>query len=40
LRTSLLPIAAAAVATLASTSGISHDYGYLRASLLSGVPGG
>lgn len=40
LRTLLLLIAAAAVATLASTFGISHDYGYLRASLLSGVPGG
>jgi TRAP-type uncharacterized transport system substrate-binding protein len=40
LRTSLLLIAAAAIATVASTFGISHDYGYLRTALLSGAPGG
>src|SRR5215813_9016012 len=40
LRTALLLAAAGAVAMLASTFGISRDYGYLRASLLSGAPGG
>jgi TRAP-type uncharacterized transport system substrate-binding protein len=40
LRTSLLLVAAAAIATVASKFGISHDYGYLRTALLSGAPGG
>jgi len=36
----LLLTAAAAVAGFASRFGVSHDYAYLRAFLLSGVPGG
>jgi TRAP-type uncharacterized transport system substrate-binding protein len=40
LRILLLLVAAAAVATFASTFGISRDYGFLRASLLAGDPGG
>ena len=36
----LLLAAAAAVAALASRFGVSHDYSYVRASLLSGAPGG
>src|SRR3954470_16530678 len=40
LRTLLLFTAAAGAAALASTLGIAHDYGYLRATILSGVPGG
>jgi TRAP-type uncharacterized transport system substrate-binding protein len=40
LRLSLLVGAAAVVAALASRFGVSHDYGYLRASLLTGAPGG
>ena len=40
LRTLLLLAAAAAIATFASTFGISRDYGYLRASLLTGDPRG
>jgi TRAP-type uncharacterized transport system substrate-binding protein len=39
-RFTLLLSAAAAVAALASTYGITHDYRYLRAAFLSGVPGG
>ena len=39
-RASLLLIAAAAVAAVASAFGIAHDYGYLRASILTGSPGG
>lgn len=40
LRTLLLFTAAALVAALASWFGIAHDFGYLRASILSGIPGG
>ena len=40
LRLLLLVVAAAAVAAFASRFGVSHDYSYLRASLLSGAPGG
>ena len=40
LRLLLLVGAAAAVAAVASRFGVSHDYSYLRASLLSGAPGG
>jgi uncharacterized protein len=36
----LLVAAAAAVAALASSFGIAYDYGYLNASILSGVEGG
>jgi TRAP-type uncharacterized transport system substrate-binding protein len=36
----LLLAAAAVIAALASTYGIAYDYGYLRASLLAGTPGG
>ena len=36
----LLLAAAAAVAALASRFGVSHDYSYVRASLLSGAPSG
>src|SRR5215475_11604541 len=39
-RVSLLLAAAAAVAAVASAFGIAHDYGYLRASILTGSPGG
>jgi TRAP-type uncharacterized transport system substrate-binding protein len=39
-RFTLLLAAAAAVAALASTFGITYDYRYLRAVFLSGVPGG
>ena len=31
---------AAGVAAVASRFGVSHDYSYLRASLLTGTPGG
>ena len=40
LRLSLLVVVAAAVAAFASRFGVSHDYSYLRASLLTGAPGG
>ena len=40
LRLLLLVAAAAAVAALVSSLGVSHDYAHLRASLLSGAPGG
>ena len=40
LRLLLLLVAAAAVAAFVSSVGVSHDYGHLRALLLSGVPGG
>ena len=40
LRFWLLVAAAAAVAALASSLGVSHDYAHLRASLFSGAPGG
>src|SRR6516225_4474416 len=40
LRLLLLLAAAAAVAAIASSRVVSRDYAYLRASLLSGVPGG
>ena len=40
LRLLLLLAAAAAVAAVASSRVVSHDYAHLRASLLSGVPGG
>jgi hypothetical protein len=40
LRLSLLVVVAAAVAAFASRFGVSHDYSYLRASLLTGTPGG
>jgi uncharacterized protein len=40
LRLLLLVAAAAAVAALASRFGVSHDYSYLHASLLTGIPGG
>ena len=40
LRLLLLVAAAAAVAALASRFGVSHDYSYLHASLLTGAPGG
>ena len=40
LRLLLLVAAAAAVAAFASRFGVSHDYSYLRASLLTGAPGG
>jgi TRAP-type uncharacterized transport system substrate-binding protein len=36
----LFLLAAALVAALATSFGIAHDYGYLRASLLTGTPGG
>jgi TRAP-type uncharacterized transport system substrate-binding protein len=39
-RVSLLIGAAAIIAGVASAYGIARDFGYLRASLLSGVPGG
>jgi TRAP-type uncharacterized transport system substrate-binding protein len=40
LRLLLLVAVAATVAALASRFGVSHDYSYLRASLLTGNPGG
>ena len=40
LRLLLLVAAAAAVGAFASSFGVSHDYAHLRASLLSGAPGG
>jgi TRAP-type uncharacterized transport system substrate-binding protein len=40
LRLLLLVAAAAVVAAFASRFGVSHDYSYLRASLLTGSPGG
>jgi TRAP transporter TAXI family solute receptor len=36
----VLLIAAAGVAAIAAGFGIAHDYGYLRASILTGSPGG
>src|SRR6516164_8983935 len=39
-RASLLLVAAAVVAAVASAFGIAHDYGYLHASILTGSPGG
>jgi TRAP transporter TAXI family solute receptor len=39
-RVLLLIVAAIAIAALASIFGIARDYGYLRASLLTGIPGG
>jgi uncharacterized protein len=39
-RISILIVAAVVIAALASMFGIAHDYGYLRASLLTGTPGG
>lgn len=36
----LLLAGAAVIAALASAFGIAHDFGYLRASFLAGVPGG
>jgi TRAP-type uncharacterized transport system substrate-binding protein len=40
LRAVILLAAAAAIAALAGAFGIAHDYGYLRASILTGSPGG
>jgi TRAP-type uncharacterized transport system substrate-binding protein len=40
LRSFLLLVAAAAVAAFASRFGVSHDYAYVRASLLAGSPAG
>ena len=40
LRLFLLLAAAAAVAAVASRFGVSHDYAYLRAVLMTGAPGG
>jgi hypothetical protein len=40
LRISLLVLTAIAIAGLASFFGVARDYGYLRATLLSGNPGG
>jgi TRAP-type uncharacterized transport system substrate-binding protein len=40
IRTSLLLIAAAALAAVAAAFGIAHDYGYLHASILTGSRGG
>jgi TRAP-type uncharacterized transport system substrate-binding protein len=40
LRTLLLMAAAIAVAAVAASFGIAHDYGYLRATILTGSPGG
>jgi len=37
-RFSLLLVAAAAVAAVAASFGIAHDYGYLQASILTGAP--
>jgi hypothetical protein len=39
-RASLLLLAAALVAAVASAFGIARDYGYLHASILAGSPGG
>ena len=39
-RASLLLVAAAVIAAVASAFGIAHDYGYLHASILTGSPGG
>ena len=39
-RISLLLIAAAVIAGIAAAFGIARDYGYLRASILTGAPGG
>ena len=39
-RASLLLVAAAVVAAVASAFGIAHDYGYLHAPILTGSPGG
>jgi TRAP-type uncharacterized transport system substrate-binding protein len=39
-RAALLLIAAALIAGVAAEFGIARDYGYLRASILSGTPGG
>ena len=40
IRTTLLLIAAAALAAVAAAFGIAHDYGYLHASILTGSRGG
>jgi hypothetical protein len=40
LRWGLLLAASAAIAGLAASFGIAYDYGYLRATILTGVPGG
>src|SRR5262245_64632187 len=40
IRASLLLVAAAVVAAVASAFGIAHDYGYLHAPILTGSPGG
>jgi TRAP-type uncharacterized transport system substrate-binding protein len=39
-RAALLVVAAALVAAVAARFSIAHDYGYLRATILSGSPGG
>src|SRR5262249_13533908 len=39
-RASLLLVAAAVIAAVASAFGIAHDYGYLHASILTDSPGG
>jgi uncharacterized protein len=39
-RISLLLIAAGVIAAIAAAFGIAQDYGYLRASILTGAPGG
>jgi TRAP-type uncharacterized transport system substrate-binding protein len=39
-RASLLLVAAAVIAAVASAFGIARDYGYLHASILTGSPGG
>src|SRR5215813_7277821 len=40
LRVTLLVAAAAVIAAIAAAFGIARDYGYLRASILTGSPGG
>src|SRR5262249_8834483 len=40
IRVALLLITAAVVAAIAAAFGIAHDYGYLRASILTGSPAG
>jgi TRAP-type uncharacterized transport system substrate-binding protein len=40
LRILLLLAAGAVIAATAAAFGIAHDYGYLRASVLTGAPGG
>lgn len=39
-RAAILVVAAALVAAVAARFSIAHDYGYLRATILSGSPGG